>query len=276
MSRVVVDGPDAGVAAAGHHRAGHGRGADERAGLPFVHAAERLGIERACRCVRAAHTAGLQVDRLPPHHARGPGRLGHERDRAQPPGRGRGVVRRGRPGHHAERLGEQTVAREDGQTVAEDDVGRRPAAAQRVVVHRRQVVVHEGVGMDQLDGAGERQDEVPGRAGVGRRVRCVSRVHGVSGGQRQDRAEPLAARGHAVSHRLGDQRRAAGCARQQLVQRVVHIGPTRGQVVGEIVGWGQRSGSSSSACSASGAGRTSPRSFRTSMRRSASSRRWWQ
>ena len=41
--------------------------------------------------------------------------------------------------------------------LAEDLVAGRPAAAQVVVVHRRQVVVDQRIGVDHLDGAGRRQ-----------------------------------------------------------------------------------------------------------------------
>ena len=53
----------------------------------------------------------------------------------------------------------QAIAGEDGDAFAVDDVQRRPASPQRVVVHRRQVVVDERVGVNQLDGArgGERE-----------------------------------------------------------------------------------------------------------------------
>ena len=66
-----------------------------------------------------------------------------------------GVARRGRGlRENFERDGEQRVAREDGDAFAEDLVRGRPAAAEVVVVHAREVVVDERVGVDALDGAG--------------------------------------------------------------------------------------------------------------------------
>ena len=62
-----------------------------------------------------------------------------------------------------ERLGLQPVAGEDGDAVAVDDVQRRPSAPQRVVVHRRQIVVDQRVGVNQLDGAGRGQREIAWR-----------------------------------------------------------------------------------------------------------------
>ena len=103
-----------------------------------------------------------------------------------------------------ERFGLQPVAGEDRDAVAVDDVQRRPAATQRVVVHRRQVVVDQRVGVNQLDGARRRQREsaigVVGRARLPR--------DGVGRGQREQRAQPLAAREDAVAHRLAEERRA--------------------------------------------------------------------
>ena len=47
-----------------------------------------------------------------------------------------------------ERLGQQAVARQNRHAFAVNDVRRGPAAPQRVVVHRGQIVVDERVGMD--------------------------------------------------------------------------------------------------------------------------------
>ncbi len=56
-------------------------------------------------------------------------------------------------------LGEQAIAGQDGDAVAVHHVQGRPAPPQRVVVHRRQVVVNERVGVNQLDGARGRQGQ---------------------------------------------------------------------------------------------------------------------
>ena len=64
----------------------------------------------------------------------------------------------------AERLGEQPVAGQDRHVLAEGHVAGGLAAAQLVVVHRRQVVVDQRVGVDHLDRRGERQHLV-GRRG---------------------------------------------------------------------------------------------------------------
>ena len=88
-----------------------------------------------------------------------------------------------------ERLGLQAVAGEDRDAVAVDDVQRRPAAPQRVVVHRRQVVVDERVGVDELERARGGQRAAPRLGGAG----AVRRADGVGRGERQDRAQALAA-----------------------------------------------------------------------------------
>ena len=82
-----------------------------------------------------------------------------------------------------ERLGLQRIAGEDRDAVAVHDVQRRPSAAQRVVVHRRQIVVNQRVGVNELDGAAPRsasawrlaRDRVDDRVGGGERRACGRR-----------------------------------------------------------------------------------------------------
>ena len=88
-------------------------------------------------------------------------------------------------------LREQPVAGEDGHGLAEADVARGLAAAEVVVVHRRQVVVDQAVGVDQLDRGGEREDRL---------ARSWSSALG--GGEREHRPDALAAREQRVAHRL--------------------------------------------------------------------------
>ena len=92
-------------------------------------------------------------------------------------------VRRRLPREQRKRFGLEPVSREDGDAVAVHDVQRRPASAQRVVVHRRQVVVNQRVGVNQLDRArrGKREsgDRVVGGAAAS---------DGVGGGQGQQSA----------------------------------------------------------------------------------------
>ena len=93
-------------------------------------------------------------------------------------------------GQNFKRDREQRVAREDGDAVTEDFVASGAAAAEIVIVHARQIVVHERVGVDALHGAGERH-------GCGNfAAACFSRR------EAQDRAKSLAAGEEAVTHRL--------------------------------------------------------------------------
>ena len=100
----------------------------------------------------------------------------------------------------------QRVAREDRGRLVEGAVRRRPAATQVVVVHRGQVVVHERIGVDQLDGRRRRVE----------RVRCdADRAAGRIDEQRPD-ALALAERGVAHCLRAGARapaRPAAGSLR---------------------------------------------------------------
>ena len=90
-----------------------------------------------------------------------------------------------------ERVGQQGVAGQDGQGLAVNLVAGRAAPAQRVVVHGRQVVVNERVGMQHLYGAGRRQD-VRGSA-----------AEDLVGSAHQQRAQALAAGRQRVGHGFG-------------------------------------------------------------------------
>jgi hypothetical protein len=83
--------------------------------------------------------------------------------------------------------------------------GRAPAA-QVVVVHRRQVVVDQGVGVNQLDRRGGRQHG----AWLGARGACA--------GKTQDRADALAPGEQGVTHRLGQARGLVRVAEAQALQ----------------------------------------------------------
>ncbi|MNT39296.1 hypothetical protein D3C72_1755270 [compost metagenome] len=88
----------------------------------------------------------------------------------------------------------QAVAGEYGAGFVEGLVGGRLAAAQVVVVHRRQIVMHQRVGVDQFDRASRR---------IGLRRFAAQ---GLAGGIHQQRAHPLAAVEHAVAHGLVEAR----------------------------------------------------------------------
>ena len=94
-----------------------------------------------------------EIDRLPSNHADGAGRMRDGLDDAQLAGDDEGIATRGRACEEMKRLGQQSVARQDGHAFSGDDVQRGPAASHGVVVHRGQVVVDERVGVNQFDGA---------------------------------------------------------------------------------------------------------------------------
>ena len=137
------------------------------------------------RCQRLLLAGGINIQRLAAAHA---GRAG---------GMGQGLQachtqcrRQGRIGQQAERTGLQCVTGEDRGGFVEGDVGGGLATAQGVVVHGRQVVVHQRIGVDQLH-----------------RHRCgiepVQRgTEHLAGGIDQQGAHALAATEHGIAHCL--------------------------------------------------------------------------
>ena len=92
--------------------------------------------------------------------------------------------------HHGECFGQQRVAGKDRHALAEDDVRRRPPPAQRVVVHGRQIVVHERVGVDTFDGTGQ-----------GKRIFDLPATS-FSCGKTKNRTQSFASGKKTVAHRL--------------------------------------------------------------------------
>ena len=96
------------------------------------------------------------------------------------------------PRQHVEGEREQAVAGEDRGRLVEFLVRGRPAAAQVVVVHRRQVVVHQRIAMHQLD------------RGAGHQRLLALDAEQRRGLDRQKRPQPLAAAEARVAHGLDD------------------------------------------------------------------------
>ena len=236
-----------------------------------MHRAESVGVERDP--VRRHLTGGLQIDRLAADHPGRSRRVGDRLNHAQfAPGQfgpGEAAVRLAR--EERKRLGMQAVACEDGDAVAVHDMQRRPPAPERVVVHRREIVVNERVSMNELDRAGAGQCELD------RGIVAPAARDGVGRGERQHGPEPFASGEHAVAHRLAHDARACRRHRQVVVERRVHAGAARFEKGGERIGGRThdhpRSASSAGLAIEAGAGLRSPRSVRISIRRSASSRR---
>ena len=163
--------------------ASHGR-CDQAAGLEQVDLTKR--VSRFAAVV-------AQVKELPADHSvdtRGRSEFGDDAESRRRPAR--------LPlSDEADGLGEQRVARQDRRVLAERAVARRPPAAQVVVVHRRQVVVDQRVGVDQL-----------------KRGRCGKQFFGLvaqalAGRQAQHRPDALAARQQRVPHGFDEPLRAA-------------------------------------------------------------------
>ena len=53
--------------------------------------------------------------------------------------------------------GQETIAHQNGSCVIEGHVNGRPPAAQNIIVHRRQIVMHQGIAMNALDRSARHQ-----------------------------------------------------------------------------------------------------------------------
>ena len=204
-----------------------GRAAHDRAGEQPTRGSAR----RSCACAfRAAPSpssarAGsgrAQIERLPADHAGT-----HRRLRRRSPTRAslraaQFVAATSGPRRLAreqrERFGQQRVAGEDRHAFAEDDVGRRPAPPQRVVVHRRQIVVHERIGVDHLERARRRHRERERRVRRPGRWRCGDRFGG-----RRARAAAAAACRRRAGCSASPRRRSAAARRPGRAGRNVSL-----------------------------------------------------
>ena len=92
-----------------------------------------------------------KVDCLPPRHSLA---AGSPRQRTSEFGTHRSVGMTGRRRHRLEGEREQGIADQDRCRLVEGDMAGRLAAAKVVVVHRRQVVMDERIGVHHLDGGG--------------------------------------------------------------------------------------------------------------------------
>ena len=218
--------------------------ANQRAGLLAVHRRSASASSGAGSLSCGSGVTAREIDRLAADHA----------DRARRARRSISMTRSLRATsagsdaarlarQHVKRLGQQPVARQDRHPFAGDDVQRRPAAAHRVVVHGRQIVVNQRVGVDQLD-----------RARGGHRQRAVA-ADRVGAGQAEHRPQPLAAGREAVAHRVGDDGRAVGRRRQERRERGFDFGAARVEIrAASASSSPSRPSTSSSTSSVAGAG----------------------
>ena len=165
----------------------------------------------------------------------------------------------------AERLGLQAVAGENCHALAVNHVRRWPPAAQVIVIHRREVVVDQRVGVNHLERAGRRHGGVA-RGG------CRS-AHGLrdalGAGQYQQRPQPLAAGHQAVAHGVSHLGGHFGRCREKPREGSLDFLSPHVYVLRER----HDSSSSSGRRRDAGACLSSPRSLTISMRFSASSSR---
>ena len=130
----------------------------------------------------------------PPRHTLVTGGLGQQAaQRGLHTGRGAGSFR----GEDFKRQCLQGIARQQGLGFAKLHVHRGFAAAQDVVVHARHVVMHQGIGVDQLGGAGGAQGGVIQPGG---HVCGFTAGHRFARSQYQQRAQALATVQHGVAH----------------------------------------------------------------------------
>jgi len=156
-------------------------GAQEGAGLPAVHVGERALVKLAADA--------RQVDRLAAGHAAAARGARQQRAQARLQCRGDAVVG-GRQDLERERL--HGVAGKHRLGHPEADVHRRLAAAQDIVVHARQVVVDQRVGVDELDRAGCAQR---------RRTHAVDRI---GRGEHEQRTQSLSAVEDGIAHGVAE------------------------------------------------------------------------
>ena len=188
----------------GAHAAEPGGTTEQGRGFAFVNVFELAGCDRLALTLEVGDLTGDQFER-----AGGSGQFQNDV-----------AVRIARPAFASrgdfKRLREQRVAREDRDAFAEHFVIRQFSAAIIVVVHGRQIVVNQRVGVDALDRAGQRQGVVDGSAAGFRRRQTKGRAHAFAPGEQR------------VTHRPMDRRRSRRPFRQEAVEGAVdHDGPVR-------------------------------------------------
>jgi len=115
------------------------------------------------------------------------------------------------PGDGSKGLGQKPVPRQNGNGFPEDAVIGRASAPEIIIIHAREIVMNEGIGVNAFDSAGGREGEGFGAtSGPGCR-------------QAEDGSEPFSSGKQAVPHGLVDQGRIGFC-RNQPVQGFLHDG----------------------------------------------------
>ena len=178
---------------------------DQRAGLHPLQPGDRADVERLA--------LGDQVDHLAADHAGGAGRA---RQRGNQFATHRRVAMRVGMSQHLERHRQQPVAGKDCGGFVELFVAGRPAAPQVAVVHRRQVIVDQRIGMNHLDRRRDLQGAAPDHPEQPR------------SGEHQQRPQPLAGSQRRISHCIIYPGFETGrCGEQPFEQRIGQPGGNR-------------------------------------------------
>ena len=130
-----------------------------------------------------------EIERLALRHALPAAGLGQQQDQL---GANGGIGMGARVAQDLEGQRQKGVAGQDGGRLVEGDVQGRAPAAQRVVVHRRQVVMHQRVAMDAFE-----------RAGGGKRVVFLDAEQSRRFDQKKG-PQPLAAAKRRIAHGLAE------------------------------------------------------------------------
>ena len=127
---------------AAEHGAGLAGEAEQSAGLQRLHLRDFVRAE--------ALPFGAEIERLAERHAVPATGFGQQQDKLGANGR---IGMRLRIAQDLEGQRQQCIAGQDGGCLVEGDMQRGTAAADGVVVHRRQIVMHQGVAMHAFERA---------------------------------------------------------------------------------------------------------------------------
>ena len=205
---VMLQGTHLHVAAPGPQGPAANRGRDQGAGFEAVQLGQPLQ--------RHGAAFGGDIPHLAFDHPPAAGGAGDSGDHGDPRCRGRLAVGAGL-GQDLKSKGQQGVSGENGRGFVEGQVAGRLTPAQGIVIHGRQIVVDQGVGVNQFQRAGRFQD------------RFRFSADGLAGGHAEHRAQAFAAGGERIAHGI-DQAPGAAEVLENAGQRGIDLTPARVQI----------------------------------------------
>ena len=119
---------------------------------------------------------------------------------------------------------QQRVSSQHGDAVAENFVARRAAAPEIIVIHAREIIVHQRISVDAFDRAGE------GKGGIDVAATSFSR------GEAKNRSQSLASGKKTVPHRLVERSGFRTRFRQITIKRAVDLFLAGPKILFEIHG----------------------------------------